>query len=121
MVTKRFFIKNIIALFLMMFLIGCTEKTSKIPSGIYTSTESGSGEKVEIKGNTIIFHIKINEVFWDRQFSGLSLMPDGSIAFVMASTEFDFLYRHYNWTFDGKVIWKEDVGTKKKISFIRKE
>jgi len=113
--------KIFVALSLMMFLVGCAEKTSQIPSGIYTSSESGSEEKVEVKGSEIIFHIKIDGVFWDRQFSGLSLWSDGTIVFNISSNEYDFLHRHYNWTFDGKVIWKEDIKTKKKVSFVRKK
>jgi hypothetical protein len=104
----------------MLFLVGCVEKTSLIPSGTYISSEPNSEEKVEVKGSEIVFHIKINGVFWDRQFSSHSLRSDGMIVFLpISSNEFDFVHRRYNLTFDGKVIWKEDVKTKQKVSFVR--
>ena len=112
--------KNIIALALMLFLVGCVEKTSQIPSGIYTSSESDSEEKLEVKGSEIFLHIKnVNGVFLDRQL-GYSVSPDGRITFRgISSNEWSIL--RYDWTFDGKVIWKEDIKTKKKVSFVRRE
>ena len=83
------------------------------------SSESGSEEKVEVKGSKIAFHIKKDGVFWDRQF-GHSVNPDGRINFIgITSNEWFYLNGQYDWTFDGKVIWKENIKTKQKVSFVR--
>lgn len=112
--------KLFVAVTFMLFIVGCVEKTSQIPSGIYISSELGSQEKVEVKGSEIAFHIKINEVFWDRQFSSHSLWSDGTIVFLpISSNECDFVHRRCNLTFDGKVILKEEIQTRKKMSFVR--
>ena len=114
--------KMFVGLAFMLFVVGCVkiEKTSQIPSGIYTSTESGSEEKVEIKGSKIVFHIKnVNGVYNDKQLSSHSVSPDGRINFIVSSNEWSIL--RYDWTFDGKSIWKEDTKTKKKVSFLRRE
>ena len=110
-----------VALTFMLFLVGCTKnkETSHIPSGIYISSEAGSEEKIEVEGSKIALHIKnVNGVYYDRQCS-YSVRSDGTICFVISSNEWSIL--RYDWTFDGKLIWKEDVKTKKKVSFVGKE
>jgi hypothetical protein len=113
--------KTLVTLVIMLIFVGgCkVEKTSQIPSGIYISSESGSEEKVEVKGSEVVLHIKhTKEVYYDRQCSYF-VRSDGMIGFIISSNEWSIL--RYDWTFDGKVIWKEDIKTKQKVSFVRKE
>jgi hypothetical protein len=108
------------ALVFMLFLGGCINfaETSQVPSGIYLSSESGSEEKIKVKGSEVVLHIKHRTgVYYDRQLSH-SVNPDGRITFRgISSNEWSIL--RYAWTFDGKVIWKEDIKTKQKVSFVR--
>ncbi len=112
--------KIFVTLTILLFIVGCVEKTSLIPSGIYISTESGSEERVEVKKSEIFLRIKnVNGDLYDRKL-GHSVNPDGRITFIgISSNEWSIL--RYEWTFDGKVILKEDIKSKKKVSFVRKE
>jgi hypothetical protein len=104
----------------MLFVIGCVEQTSLIPTGIYTSSELGSEERVEVKGSEIFFHIKIDGVFWDRQFDNHFVYSNGNIVLLpISSNEFHFLHSLYDLKYDGKEVLIEDIKTKGKISFVR--
>jgi hypothetical protein len=112
--------KICVALAFMLFLVGCVEKTSQIPSGIYTSSELGSEEKFEVNGSKIVCHIKRDGVLWNTRQYSYSISPDGSIRISISSNErFYYVVMFDTWTFDGKAIWIEEVKTKKKVSFVK--
>ncbi len=117
--------KLFVVLAFMLFIVGCNDETSQIssgqiPSGIYTSLDLGSEEKVEVKGSEIVFHIKINGIFWDRHFNSHFVYSDGNIVLLpISSNEFDFLHSQCDLKFDGKAILKEEIKTKKKVSVVR--
>jgi len=112
--------KIVVALAFMLFLVGCSEKTTPIHSGIYYSSEARSEEKIEVRGSEIIFHIKfMNGPFFKDRQCDYSVNPDGRISLFISSNEWSIL--RYDWTFDGKVIWKEDIKTKQKVSFVKRE
>lgn len=117
--------KLFVVLAFMVFIVGCNDETSQtssgqIPSGIYTPSDLGSEEKVEVKGSEITFYIKINGTFWDRHFNNHFVYSDGNIVLLpISSNEFDFLHRQCDLKFDGEAIVKEEIKTKKKVRFVR--
>ncbi len=110
----------LILLISVLFLAGCAVEPSHIPSGTYTSSELGIEERIEVRGGAIDFHIMLNESMWDRKFENHFVYSDGNIVLLpISSNEFDFLHRQCNLKFDGKVILKEDIETKKNVMFVK--